>query len=153
MRATSGANGSGRKLTDQFGCNKSNRKSHWYGTHPNWTYELLAFRNLSGQLKPPQHDLHFLRYRVEGRDGQRDVSKHRYFYIPGAASLGGFDLCGIWDFLYERFAWLRRILKDWLLRAIITALRSGAVELTRQVLEKTALSASQCEKILARPRR
>ena len=35
------------------------------------------------------------------------------------------------------------------MRAVITTVRSGGIALTRRVLEKAALSASQCEKILA----
>jgi hypothetical protein len=38
------------------------------------------------------------------------------------------------------------------MRAVITTLRSGGADLTRRVLEKSALSASQCEKILAEAR-
>ena len=66
--------------------------------------------------------------------------------------LGGPDLCGIWDFLYERSLGCVGVLKDWLMRAVITTLRSGGADLTRRVLEKCALSASQCEKILAEAR-
>jgi hypothetical protein len=38
------------------------------------------------------------------------------------------------------------------MRAVITTLRSGGADLTRRALEKCALSASQCEKILAEAR-
>ena len=44
------------------------------------------------------------------------------------------------------------VLKDWLMRALIAASKGANAALTQRTLEKTALSASQCEKILAEAR-
>jgi hypothetical protein len=44
------------------------------------------------------------------------------------------------------------ILKEWLMRACVRAIRHGATALSYEQLDKTALSISQCEKILAESR-
>ena len=62
------------------------------------------------------------------------------------------DLPAMWDFLYERSVGCVGILKEWLVRASVRAIRHGATALTREHLEATALSISQCEKILAESR-
>jgi hypothetical protein len=58
------------------------------------------------------------------------------------------DLANIWDFLYERSLGCIGILKDWLMQALVVAARSAAPALSLAVLERTALSGSQCEKML-----
>ena len=62
------------------------------------------------------------------------------------------DLLREWEFLYERSMGCVGVLKDWLMRVAVTSLKkaSGAVKLFH--LEQTALSISQCEKILAEAR-
>ena len=58
----------------------------------------------------------------------------------------------MWEFLYERSVGCVGILKEWLVRACVRSIRHGDTSLTRQHLETTALSISQCEKILAESR-
>ena len=58
----------------------------------------------------------------------------------------------MWEFLYERSVGCVGILKEWLMRACVRSIRHGAATLSREHLEKTALSISQCEKILAESR-
>lgn len=58
------------------------------------------------------------------------------------------DLVKVWDFLYERSLGCVGILKDWLVQSLVVAARNGAPELNLAILEKTSLSASQCEKML-----
>jgi energy-coupling factor transporter ATP-binding protein EcfA2 len=142
----------GRKLSDQLDVIKSIASRTQTVQVLIGTYELLAFRNLSGQLSRRSVDLHFLRYRAEE---QADLEIFRSIVFTFQAQLpidSGFDLCGIWDFLYERSLGCVGVLKDWLMRAVITTLRSGGADLKQRVLEKSALSASQCEKILAEAR-
>ena len=62
------------------------------------------------------------------------------------------ELLEVWDLLYERSLGCIGILKDWLMRALIATLRRGQTGLTRAALEETALSASQCEKMLSEAR-
>jgi hypothetical protein len=142
----------GRKLSDQLDVIKSIASRTQTVQVLIGTYELLAFRNLSGQLSRRSVDLHFLRYRTE-EQADIEVFKNIVFtFQPQLPFGGGFDLCGIWDFLYERSLGCVGVLKDWLMRAVVTTLRSGGADLTRRVLEKSALTASQCEKILAEAR-
>jgi hypothetical protein len=143
---------SGRKLSDQLDVIKSIASRTQTVQVLIGTYELLAFRNLSGQLSRRSIDLHFLRYRAE-EQADMETFQSIVFTFQAQLPIGcGFDLCGLWDFLYERSLGCVGVLKEWLLRAVITTIRSGAVDLTQRVLEKSALSAAQCEKILAEAR-
>lgn len=142
---------SGRRLADQLDVIKS-IASRTDTIHVLiGTYELLSFRNLSGQLSRRSVDLHFSRYRAECKDDLRIFQNIVLTFqeqLPAEQSL---ELVGIWDFLYERSLGCVGVLKDWLARSLSTAFRS-AVRLDRRVLERTALSIPQCEKILAEAR-
>lgn len=142
---------SGRKLADQLDVVKS-IASRTQTIHVLiGTYELLAFRNLSGQLSRRSTDLHFSRYRVEQ---DRDIQVFRNIVLTFQQQLPpeqALDLSDMWDFLYERSLGCVGILKDWLSRSLNTACRA-ARPLSRRTLEQAALSTSQCEKILAETR-
>ena len=58
----------------------------------------------------------------------------------------------MWDFLYERSLGCIGVLKDWLMRALILASRNLNLALNLAILEKTALSGGQCEKMLSEAR-
>ena len=142
---------SGRKLADQLDVIKS-IASRTQTIHVRiGTYELLAFRNLSGQLSRRSLDLHFSRYLAESRE---DVHVFQNVVLTFQQQLPmeqSMDLVGMWDFLYERSLGCVGILKDWLDRSLNAAFR-GARPLNGRTLEHTALSTSQCEKILAEAR-
>jgi GTPase SAR1 family protein len=142
---------SGRRLADQLDVIKS-IASRTQTIHVLiGTYELLPFRNLSGQLSRRSVDLHFSRYRAECKDDLRvfrNIVLTFQEQLPAELQL---DLVGMWDFLYERSLGCVGILKDWLARGLSAGFR-GAIRLDRRVLERTALSISQCEKILAEAR-
>ena len=142
---------SGRKLADQLDVLKS-IASRTQTIHVLiGTYELLAFRNLSGQLSRRSTDLHFSRYHVEQ---DRDIQVFRNVVLTFQQQLPpehALDLSDMWDFLYERSLGCVGILKDWLSRSLNTSCRA-ARPLSRRTLEQAALSASQCEKILAETR-
>jgi hypothetical protein len=142
---------SGRKLADQLDVIKS-IASRTQTIHVLiGTYDLLAFRNLSGQLSRRSVDLHFSRYCAESSEDIRvfqNVVLTFQQQLPGEQST---DLVGMWDFLYERSLGCVGILKDWVDRSLNAACRA-ARPLTRCTLERTALSTSQCEKILAEAR-
>ena len=142
---------SGRKLADQLDVIKS-IASRTQTIHVLMgTYELLAFRNLSGQLSRRSVDLHFSRYRAESGDDLQIFRNVVFTFQSQMPSDPDFDLMGVWDFLYERSLGCVGVLKDWLMRSWITAHRSTG-KLDRRTLERTALSVSQCEKILAEAR-
>ena len=139
---------SGRKLSDQLDVIKSiaNRTQTIHVLLG--TYDLLAFRNLSGQLSRRCIDVHFSRYRADDKD-DLETFKNVLRTFQGQLPIPSFDLAQAWDFLYERSLGCVGILKEWLLRALTTALADGKTTLTRTHLKQSALSASQCEKILA----
>jgi energy-coupling factor transporter ATP-binding protein EcfA2 len=144
---------SGRRLSDQLDVIKSiaNRTGTVHVLLG--TYELLAFRNLSAQLSRRSMDLHFERYRAdspEDRQVFRSVLLTFQKQLPFATAET--DLIGSWELLYERSVGCVGILKEWLMRACVRAIKHGAVSLTLEHLESTALSISQCEKILAESR-
>jgi hypothetical protein len=144
---------SGRKLSDQLDVMKAiaNRTETVHVLLG--TYELLPFRNLSAQLSHRCLDLHFQRYRADSAaDRQIFQSVLLTFQKQLPFERKNTDLPAMWEFLYERSVGCVGILKEWLVRASVRAIRHGAASLTREHLEATALSISQCEKILAESR-
>src|SRR5260370_16895334 len=61
------------------------------------------------------------------------------------------DLTNSWEYLYERSIGCVGILKDWLARALATAMRCSAPSLTLKHLENHALSVSQFDRLIAVP--
>ncbi len=144
---------SGRRLSDQLDVIKSiaNRTETVHVLLG--TYELLAFRNLSAQLSRRSVDLHFQRYRADSAEDRQVfrgvlLTFQKQLPLPKPET----DLVATWEFLYERSVGCVGILKEWLMRACVRAIKHGAVVLSREHLERTALSISQCEKILAESR-
>lgn len=144
---------SGRRLSDQLDVIKSvaNRTGTVHVLLG--TYELLAFRNLSAQLSRRCIDLHFPRYRADSAP-DRQVFQNVLLTFQKQLPFEGPrpDFTANWQFFYERSVGCVGILKEWLVRACVRATRHGAVSLSHEHLERTALSVSQCEKILAESR-
>jgi len=144
---------SGRRLSDQLDVIKSiaNRTETVHVLLG--TYELLAFRNLSAQLSRRSIDLHFERYQADSAEDRqvfRSVLLTFQKQLPFATAES--DLISEREFLYERSVGCVGILKEWLMRACVRAIKHGAVKLTPEHLERTALSISQCDKVLAESR-
>ena len=139
---------SGRKLADQLDVIKSTASRSNTVHVLIGTYELLAFRNLSAQLSRRSVDLHFSRYRTESAEEVEIFQNAVFTFQKQLRSCERLDLVKVWDFLYERSLGCIGILKDWLMQALIVAARNASPGLTAAILEKTALSASQCEKML-----
>jgi hypothetical protein len=113
------------------------------------TYDLLAFRNLSGQLSRRSLDVHFSRYRVD-RPGEAAIFMNVVRSFASHLPVNDPDEFAVdWEFLYERSVGCIGILKDWLAQALSVMLRRGASQLERRDLEACALSVNQCEKILS----
>jgi energy-coupling factor transporter ATP-binding protein EcfA2 len=142
---------SGRKLSDQLDVIKSMANRTQTVHVLLGTYELLAFRNLSGQLSRRSLDVHFPRYCVDNK-GDLDTFKNVLLTFQTQLPIPACDLVQAWDLLYERSLGCVGIVKEWLLRAVTMALADGDTMLTRTHLKDSALSASQCEKILAETR-
>jgi hypothetical protein len=112
------------------------------------TYDLLAFRNLNGQLCRRSIDIHFRRYRVDNVDERRaflNVVRSFQQQIPLAEVP---DLIQNWEYLYERSIGCIGVLKQWLNRALACAVNDGTA-LTVRHLERTAMTVPQISKLLA----
>lgn len=140
---------SGRRLLDQLDVIKS--IANCTGT-PHvlvGTYDLLAFRNLSGQLSRRSIDVHFGRYRAD-RPGEAAIFANvlRSFAakLPVAEPP---DLVKDWEFLYERSIGCVGILKEWLVMGLSAMVARGANRLERKDLDACALSVTQCDKLLS----
>jgi len=141
--------GSGRRLADQLDVIKSlaNRTKTVHVLFG--TYELLAFRNLSAQLSRRSIDIHFPRYRLANpgdatafRTVLRSFEQQLPFQEPP-------NLVREWEYLYERSIGCTGILKDWLMRALVSVSRRNSDLLTRNDLELHAPSVGQCDKMLS----
>ena len=140
---------SGRRLLDQLDVVKSIANQTKTVHVLFGTYDLLAFRNLNGQLSRRSMDVHLARYRAEdSEDRQTFVNIVRSFEkeLPFEDRP---DLVSDWEFLYERSLGCVGVLKEWLLRAATVASRSGGQRLTKANLEAQALSITQCEQMHA----
>jgi energy-coupling factor transporter ATP-binding protein EcfA2 len=139
---------SGRRIEDQLNvlkslANRSNTAHILCGT-----YELLRTRNLSGQLSRRSIDIHFPRYDVAKASGRRTFARILQTFAAQMPLLQQPDLVNSWEYLYERSIGCVGILKDWLVRALATAVRASAPTLTLKYLEKHALSVSQCARLI-----
>jgi hypothetical protein len=143
---------SGRKLSDQLDVIKSIANRTQIVHVLLGTYELLAFRNLSGQLSRRSVDLHFARYSVDIPEDRQIFQNILLTFQKQLPFTEEPDLHDLWEYLYERSVGCVGILKEWLVRASIASLKNGGVTLSLKDLENTALSVSQCEKILLESR-
>lgn len=141
--------GSGRRLSDQLDvikslANRTNTVHVLIGT-----YELLAFRNLSAQLSRRSIDIHFPRYRA---DSPNDLKAFRTIVKSFEQQLPlpqPPDLLNEWEYLYERSIGCVGILKDWLVRVLVSLSRRNADSVTRKDLNAHAPGVAQCDKMLS----
>jgi hypothetical protein len=140
---------SGRRLLDQLDVIKSFANQTKTVHVLLGTYDLLAFRNLNGQLSRRSIDVHLARYRAEDSEDRQtfinvvqSFEKQLPFDEPS-------DLVSNWEFLYERSLGCIGILKEWLVRAVTVAYRKGDRKLTRAAVEAQALCIAQCEQLHA----
>jgi hypothetical protein len=146
MKVGSGA--SGGKLLDQLDWIKSMTNVTGVLHILIGTYELLNFRNLSGQASRRGLDLHFPRYLFQHEQDRQDfqgVLLALLKQVPLATDLPA--LMQHWFYFYERSIGCIGVLKDWLIRAVAAAIRDGNDTLTQGRLEEHALSLSQCERM------
>jgi hypothetical protein len=138
---------SGRRLLDQLDVIKSIANQTKTVHVLFGTYDLLAFRNLNGQLSRRSIDVHLARYRAEDSEDRQtfinvvqSFEKELPFEEPS-------DLVSEWEFLYERSVGCIGILKEWLVRAATVAIRKSSRKLTRAIIESQALCLAQCEQL------
>jgi DNA polymerase III delta prime subunit len=112
------------------------------------TYELLSFRNLSGQASRRGLDLHFPRYQFQHEPDRQDfqgVLLALLKQVPLSVEIE--MLMQHWVYFYERSIGCVGVLKDWLIRAVAAALYDGSEALTLEYLQDHALSLAQCERM------
>jgi hypothetical protein len=103
------------------------------------TYDLLAFRNLSGQASRRSLDIHFARYQFQQEQDCRDfqgVLLALLQQVPLAVEVE--PLMQHWVYFYERSIGCVGILKDWLVRAVATALHEGSSSLSLARIQEHA---------------
>jgi hypothetical protein len=138
---------SGRKVHDQLDAIKSLANKAKVPIVLFGTYELLPFRNLSGQLSRRSSDIHLRRYKS-------NVAAELKAFINVVGTFQQHlpvnqepDLVKHWDYLYERSIGCVGVLKSWLRKALISALRQDSSTIELKHLESTALSVAQCDKM------
>jgi hypothetical protein len=139
---------SGRQLLDQLDAVKSFATRTAKKIVMIGTYELLPFRNLSGQLSRRSIDVHLRRYDARVTEDIEAFVNVLWTFQRQIPLEEEPDLVADWEFFYERSIGCVGTLKDWLTTALHTALDAGKNTLTKEVLEDTALTTDQCDKQL-----
>lgn len=109
---------SGYKLQDQLDCLKSLTNMTSILHCLLGTYELLTFRNLSGQLSRRSVDIHFPRYQVNNTD---DIQAFKSVLLTLGRQMPLSlepDLVSHWEFFIERTLGCIGTLKNWLTRTL-----------------------------------
>jgi energy-coupling factor transporter ATP-binding protein EcfA2 len=135
---------SGRKLRDQTDCIKSLANITAVQFILAGTYDLLILRNLSAQLCRRSQDIHLERYKADKSEDLKAFKGIVQTFQRHLPLRQEPDLLKHWDFCYERSIGCIGILKDWLLRALISALSNGDETLTFHHLQSQALNLEQC---------
>ncbi len=130
---------SGRRLLDQMDTLKS--LANLTGTTHVLigTYELLGFAQLSAQLDRRSCEIHFPRYHIDVPEEMLAFKRVLLTFQRQLPLMGEPDLVAQAEYFYERSVGCVGVLKDWLTRALATALEEGQETLTQTVLERQAL--------------
>lgn len=137
---------SGYKLQDQMDIIKFLRRRSRTVITMIGTYELMALRNLSGQLSRRSIDIHLPRYGTTTED-LKSFQEVLWTFQKHLPLLIEPDLMKYWEYCYVHSVGCVGILKDWLTRSLEDALAEKAQTINIKVLERNALSVEQCESI------
>ena len=106
------------------------------------SYDILPFRNLSGQLSRRSWDVHLSRYTTSPEDlndfQSAILSLQKRLPLPVEP-----NLVQHWKYIYTKSAGCVGIMKDWLLRALEIAIDDNKNTLSLEMLEECALSDNQ----------
>ncbi len=114
------------------------------------TYDLLNFGRLNGELSRRCQPIHFPRYQLQREEDCVEFQAalfHLLQKVPlrvDAATL----VQHYWLYFYEKSVGCIGILKDWLLRAVSTALDESKDTLTLDWLQDHALEVEQCQQMM-----
>ncbi len=112
------------------------------------TYELLDFRNLSGQASRRGLDIHFPRYLYQNEQDRLDFQSVLLALlkkVPLNVDLP--ELMQHWLYFYEHSIGCIGVLKDWLIRTVAAALHEKKNTLTLEQLHEHTLTLAQCERM------
>lgn len=112
------------------------------------TYELLDFRNLSGQASRRGLDIHFPRYLYQNEQDRKDFQSVLLALlkkVPLNVDLP--ELMQHWLYFYEHSIGCIGVLKDWLIRTVAAALHDKKNTLTLEQLQEHTLTLAQCERM------
>jgi hypothetical protein len=113
------------------------------------TYDLLAFRQLNGQVaRRCCLEFHLQRYKADIEIEVRQFQKVVRSFCTKMPFQEPPELTGHMEYIFERSIGCVGVLKDWLQRAIMVALDRDSKSLTIKDLEKTQLSISAVKKLL-----
>lgn len=112
------------------------------------TYELLNFRNLSGQASRRGLDIHFPRYLYQNELDRQDFQAALLALLMQVPlNVDVKELMQHWLYFYERSIGCVGVLKDWLIRAVAAALHDGHDTLSLERLHEHTLTLAQCERM------
>ncbi len=140
---------SGHKLQDQLDCLKSLANMTTILHCLLGTYEVLTFRNLSGQLSRRSVDIHFPRYQVDNPDDIQAFKSVLLTFQRQMPLAQEPDLVNHWEYFYERSLGCIGTLKNWLTRTLKDALDEDSETITLKQLQRRALSVAQCQRMFA----
>ncbi|MEO0933715.1 MAG: ATP-binding protein [Cyanobacteria bacterium J06641_2] len=112
------------------------------------TYELLDFRNLSGQASRRGLDIHFPRYLYQNEQDRLDFQSVLLALlkkVPLKADIP--ELMQHWLYFYEHSIGCVGVLKDWFIRTVAAALHDKNSTLTLEQLQEHTLTLAQCERM------
>lgn len=130
---------SGRRLLDQMDTLKSLANLTGITHVLIGTYELLGFAQLSAQLDRRSLEIHFPRYHIDVPEEMLAFKRILLTFQRHLPLTAEPDLVSRAEYFYERSVGCVGVLKDWLTRALATALDDGQQTLTNTVLERQAL--------------
>jgi hypothetical protein len=116
------------------------------------TYELLKFRNLSGQLSRRSDDVHFSRYRIEKKGDLELFENVLWLFQKNMPLENEPNLTNYTDYFYGRCIGCVGTLKDWLVKTYEMKVLEGNKSLTVDDFEEYALSDDQCIKMIREAR-
>ncbi|MEA5624759.1 ATP-binding protein [Nostoc sp. UHCC 0251] len=112
------------------------------------TYELLNFRNLSGQASRRGLDIHFPRYLYQNEQDRLDFQAALLALLKQVPlDINIPELMQHWLYFYEHSIGCLGVLKDWLIRTVAAVLDDGNKALTLKQLHEHTLTLAQCERM------
>ena len=112
------------------------------------TYELLDFRNLSGQASRRGLDIHFPRYLYQNEQDRLDFQSVLFALlkkVPLKVDIP--ELMQHWLYFYEHSIGCVGVLKDWFIRTVAAAMHDKNNTLTLEQLHEHTLTLAQCERM------